>query len=678
MTTVDDTLADLERQRLELEENVRKLQQSLYHWRLWEAEYDGLKEEIASLKKNSTKDDILKKGREFAGTVVDEKEVKALIGEGQGLTRSRDQVVQLISRRLDYVKQNVSTMEKRLAAAEGKLDSLLSIERPAVTAINDKEFPVTEIFEELDEDGNVISGRTTTPGERAPELLEVLKKVGVDDIPDRIAKKRLEAAKSEEEKDLSEEEEALEEKAREEKAREEKVPEEKVPEEKVPEEKVPEEKVPEEKVSEEKALEEKAPKEEAPKEEAPKEEAPEELKQQPQESVTEQREAFEKPTSTNGERPTKPTIEEEPDEVEQPVSDVDESPEDAKLRREMLQYGFHEVGAVVAELEMDEEGSEFSVEDDYEEEYDDDEDEEEDEYGRSTRSILTEEYHQQMRELEKKLNARGMLNIGRDTSVLPEEVRRELEEPRVVKVEKEQKESPSQPEEKKKKKKVAFAPELDIAPDPKPPAPEKVERTTRRERPEITAVADSIVERTTSGKGDNPSEETAAPPKKVSRFKMARSTGEAPADSSPLGLTTQAAGAKKQPSAPPPPTSLPLFPAKPKEPKPFSQPIIDRDIVDAPPPPRSKPRPPEGKTLADKLVEREVSDNVKPPEPDEFDEELHRKEIATEFYKMRNRMVQRKGGFVNDDEQEIVPLDEEPSDGQPKKRVSRFKAARMR
>src|SRR5690606_23691527 len=34
-----------------------------------------------------------------------------------------------------------------------------------------------------------------------------------------------------------------------------------------------------------------------------------------------------------------------------PVTDVDEPPEDAKLRREMLAYGLNEVGAVVAELE---------------------------------------------------------------------------------------------------------------------------------------------------------------------------------------------------------------------------------------------------------------------------------------------------------------------------------------
>lgn len=717
MATVDDTIADLERQRLQLEENVRKLQQSLYHWRLWEAEYDGLKEEIASLKDDSTKDDILEKGREFAGTVVDEKEVKDLIGEGQGFTRSRDQVVQRISRRLDYVKQNVRTMEKQLEAAESKLDSLLSIEHPGPIT-KDAEFPVTEIVEELDEEGNVISGKTTKPGEHASELIDVLKKVGIEDIPDKISKTRAEANKSEEkapeekteEKTL--EKEALEEKVSEEKvsekALEEKSPNEVSPDEKAPEEKVAdekaasgktaetkaaegevtEEKVPKVRVSEEKTPEEKVSDEETPEQQASEGKIPEgktpdeELKQPPREGVTET-ESFDKPQPTvNGERlatttaPAPTVIEEPNDEIEQPVSDVDEPIEDAKLRREMLEYGFREVGAVVAELEMDEEGSEFSVEDDFE--YDDEEeDEEEDEYGRSTQPVLTEEIHQQMRELEKKLNARGMLNIGKDTSVLPEEVRRELEEPRATKVEEAKAEKAaeeSKPEEKKKKK-VSFAPELDIAPDPKPPAPEKTERITRREQPAVAPIAESIVERTV--KGDNPAEETPAASKKVSRFKMARSIGSQAAEATSLGSTIQPAAAKKQPTAPQSPSSLPLFPAKPKEPKPFSQPIVDRDVEDATRP--SAPRPPEGKTVADKLAEREVPDgsNVTAPEPDELDEEIHRKEIASEFYRMRNRMIQRKGGFVND-EQEVVPLDEPSADGQPPKRVSRFKAARMR
>lgn len=46
---VRDSLADLERYRLQLEENIKKLQASLRHWQTWEIEYEGMKEELLEL-----------------------------------------------------------------------------------------------------------------------------------------------------------------------------------------------------------------------------------------------------------------------------------------------------------------------------------------------------------------------------------------------------------------------------------------------------------------------------------------------------------------------------------------------------------------------------------------------------------------------------------------------------
>ncbi|KAL2013355.1 hypothetical protein VTN00DRAFT_880 [Thermoascus crustaceus] len=690
----DETnLADLERQRLELEQNVRKLQQSLYHWRLWEAEYDGLKEELASLRDGSTRDDFLSKGREFGGSLVTEDEVRVLLGEKQGLTRSKEQVVQLISRRIDYVKQNVATMEKRLHAAEDRLNRLLNIETPRdVVRVEgeDGAFPVTEILEELDEEGNVIKGSTTTPGEKAPELLEVLKKAGVKDIPEKIAAKKAEAkeSKSANVEEVSESESELEQPKQTPKQEPKKEPEQELKQ---------------------------GPKQE-PKQERKPEPKPESQREQKQEQKPEKPVPIQTPGTTK--QPEKPASsqvnrasdtstkrtsvsvekpEKDEDERPVPVTDIDESPEDAKLRREMLQYGLNEVGAVVAELELDENASDISIEDEDYDSYedidpDDDEDEEEDEYGRTTRRVLTDEYHQQMRELERKLNARGMFNVGRDTSSLPEEVRRELEAPRgVVKVERSEasgeaaKVPEKAPEEKKPKKKVAFAPELDIAPDPQPPVQQ--EKTAPRQ-PETPPVSESIVERTEPVKEQKPA--APQPPKKVSRFKSSRAAGT-PAETATPAAAPIASTVKPTVGSSiknPDPSSLPLFPAKPKEPKPFSQPIAT-DIIEKHTLSQSQsesrpsePRPPEGKTLADTLVERDVSEgSAAPPEPDELDEELHRKEIATEFYRMRNRMIHRSGGFVNDDERETVPLDEDEEvneDGKPKRRVSRFMAARMR
>jgi len=40
-------LDQIELQRQRLEESVAKLRKSLQHWRTWDAEYEGLKEELA-------------------------------------------------------------------------------------------------------------------------------------------------------------------------------------------------------------------------------------------------------------------------------------------------------------------------------------------------------------------------------------------------------------------------------------------------------------------------------------------------------------------------------------------------------------------------------------------------------------------------------------------------------
>ncbi|KAF7125824.1 hypothetical protein CNMCM5793_002117 [Aspergillus hiratsukae] len=588
MGVPDSHLHDLERQRLELESNILKLQESLYHWRTWEAEYDGLKEEISSLDDNATTSDFLRIGRNFGGSLVNEDEVKVILGEKQGVTRSRQQVVDLISRRIDYVKENVATMEKRLRKAESQLYALETAEQLPSEPTAD--FPMTEIMEELDENGNVISSSTSTPGNQAPELLEILKKAGVKDIPE------------------------------------------------VPKRKETENDAPP--VSAEGDRADKAEGIQAP---------------GPKDNQGEKRdENAIPPKSLAGTQ------------EEQPITEIDEPPEDAELRRDMLRYSLDEVGAVVAELELDEDADEFSVDEEYD--YDDDEEEEEDEFGR-TRPVLDEEYIQQMRELEKKLNAKGLWNVGKDTTSLPEDIQKELEQPAVVRIEKAPESVDTAVQEKKPKKKVAFAEELDIAPAPKPGVPEK--KALPPKQPEVPTMSDSIVERTQQD-GKNPA--TSSGPKKASRFKSARkaTTEEIPSVVPPTNgiRASDPRPSHRKPTAPTP-DSIPLFPAKPTQPKPFSQPISD--IIEKPSPP-PQPEGPEGKILADTLIERTVSEGAAvAPELDELDEQLHRKEIATEFYRIRNRKIQQDGGFV-DDEPEMVPIDTEEAP----KRVSKFKAARMR
>ncbi|CAG8065543.1 unnamed protein product [Penicillium salamii] len=587
MGVPNHNLDALEEQRLALEENILQLEKSLYHWRTWEAEYDGVREEISNLDDDASTEDFLAVASEFGGTLVDEKEMHTILG-AQGVTRSRGQVVDLLGRRIDYVKQNVSTMEKRLRKAQDERDVYMS-DVPAAQPAAD--FPMQEIMEELDEDGNVVSSSVNAPGNQASELLQMLEKAGVKDI-------------SETETDAQEKPVAPEPK------------------------------------------------------EAAEAGAPSNSKAPETQQTSSEQTAVSQPDNVpvNGVNVIQPqSLVTDEDRKVPPVTDVDESLEEAKLRREMLEYGINEVGAIVAELEMDESGSDISFDEEYD--YDDDYEEDEDEHGRS-RTRLPADYHKEMIELEARLNARGLMNMGKDTETFPEEVQQEIEAPAEVSSE------PSV-KEKKPKKRVAFAEDLDIAPAQAPPAPaEKI--TPPQDEPPV--LADAVVER--SSRSQDPESSTApSVPKKTSRFKAARAntsasepvtTGATFANPSQITESRLRKQANSTPSAAPPA----LFPATPQEPKPFSAPISD--IVEKP----VTPQPPQDRTLAENVLERKIrSGTAKAPELDHYDEEFHQKQIASEFFRMQQRMNPGQ----KEEEPQVLPPDPE----EPPKRVSKFKASRL-
>jgi unconventional prefoldin RPB5 interactor 1 len=598
MAPVRDPLVDLELRRLQLEEQISKLRKALRHWQTWDAEYEGLKEELTRLKDNSTREDILRSGKEFGGTLVNEEEVKSLLGN-LNVMRTKSQVIGLLSRRIDYVHQNVQTVEKQLGTAEEKLKSLLVVQRPEMT--DEDGLPLTEIVEELDEEGEVISGTTTTPGDAAPELLETLRKGGLKDTPEPssksknsgVASNRIKAVES------SDEEEDKETKTR-------------------YVENIKAGKRPESS------------------------HAPETGTKLPSvSSVSTDRGHSPSASSTNGISPLNIAVpsnkrndsdssDEEPsndeDDFDPGVGGVQDTPEEARQRREMLQYsmnGLHEVGAVVAELEIDEEGvDDEAIDLPLDEEYDEemlesDPSEDEDQYGRSTVSMISDDYRQQMMELEERLNGTGLRNLGPDPKNVPKEVIAKAESPLAPVA---GKTNPGIKEKPKggKKKKVAFAEDLDIAPSLQKPTAWK--EAARKDENLPPTMQESIVERQPK-QTTLVAEPLSEAPKKTSRFKSARNaTGSAKPDATEAPVETH------------------------------SSTVVERT------PSHSRP---------------------KSPDLDDFDENLHRQEIAKEYYNKRNNLIKRQGGFMAADpeEQAQVPLPEE--EGGPKK-MSRFKAARLK
>ncbi|TVY89608.1 hypothetical protein LAWI1_G005259 [Lachnellula willkommii] len=577
---VKDSFLDLERHRQLLEENIEKLRKSLRHWQTWEAEYEGLKEEILARQPPPSQEQLIELARNYEGELVNQKEVKEILGE---TPRSPAQVVNLLDRRIDYVEQNARTLQKQIELAENKLAAASIISKPEVR--NEEGLPVTDIVEELDEEGNIISSHISTPGSAKPQLLEVLEKAGIHNLPEPDSPSQNVQTPS---MDRSE-----------------------------------------------------ASVETKPAKKGVKFSADTKTGPEPEKSQTAKR--VETIMNIARQQNTAPP--------EPPIIPTDESPEDAALRREMLEYGMSEVGSVVAELDI-EEGSDWT-DGDYDG-YTEDESstDDEDEFGRSTGRVIDDELRQQMMELEEKLGVRMMENAGpkpEDYDIVKEGIGRisiNGEDEDGVKKAAVKEPIPSDSIDpsstQASKKAVRFAEEIDVSPAPTPASnlPKKK-----------TAPIGDIVERTAPA-------QAASPKSKTSRFKLDRAGGDSVSHANkPLRPASN------------PISPLTLQPAKSSTPKPFSTPIQY-------PQERSRVTPtgPEGKTLASAVIERDVPLNTSATAPDELDPDLLHQQVAAEYHKMRNIMIQREGGFLKEDESEIVPRTEE--EGGPKK-MSRFKAARL-
>ncbi|KAJ3563313.1 hypothetical protein NPX13_g8248 [Xylaria arbuscula] len=320
--------------------------------------------------------------------------------------------------------------------------------------------------------------------------------------------------------------------------------------------------------------------------------------------------------------------------ISDPILPADESAEDAQLREDMIRYNketmMYEMAPIVAELAL-EEGS--GDDDDWS--YDDSEEEEDDEdqWGRSTSGVVDDEYRRRMLELKERLSKQTFGEQKESGNEEDDEfdegigrisIRQEESTPiaNTSDLASANDDAPVNSTSKDEaKKSVRFASNLDIA----EPSASSQPKPIQEQPPEADPLSD-VVERRSS----KASNHTPASSKKQSRFRKERTSG-APATQVPA-----------------------VEPEKPTETT------------------RYAPSGPEGQTLATEVLEHEPSGKVN--EPDELDANFLHQQVTEEYYRMRNRMIGRNGGFLKENTDPIQPLEEE--EGGPK-RVSRFKAARL-
>ena len=345
----------------------------------------------------------------------------------------------------------------------------------------------------------------------------------------------------------------------------------------------------------------------------------------------------------------------------------DESTEDALLRRQMIQYNMEDIGSVVAEIDLDDEDSDPFSDDEDHDRYGSDTDNEEDEFGRTTRKVIDEEFRKEMLELEKKLNATSIQNLGPEariseavksepeTEITPNMINKKADETTNKKTNQGMQRKEIRQENISPTKEVRFADELDIQKAPPPNhyitnlasnkrQPSQLESelpTSKRAPPLINALNNSSEKAVSAQKKRNG--EKAEDPKKLVK-----------PQTNPLVKVSNEVKTKSSATKETYLTS--------------SLPVSTHNQLRAP--------------HAAVVIERPYSSTTAtPPGPNDldFDPAILHKKIATEYHRVRNRMMQRQGGFLASAEEEAtqgkVALTEEEGGG---KKVSRFKAAKLR
>lgn len=597
---VDAGLQQVERDRRNLEEKIAQLRKALHHWHTSEVDYEGLIQEVGDLPVETGPEEILTAAKEFHADFVDDAELQKLVYTLGGSPRARDQVVRLLQLRLENASRNARAVEMQLGLARKRRNALLLAENSEQQ--DEAELPLMDITEELDDEGNVVSSRVEPAAASASELVNVLTQVGVTDA---VEQDGITIASGENE----------------------------------------------------------VPHGSSSNDEVQGSKAKQVVFRQSDNPETSSKTIVEKtPEDTQDREVTAPSASEDEsgdDEDELGPTHPDDTPEEAALRRQMLQYGLGELGAIVGELELEEEpesdidstdAADLSF-DDFED-VDSDEENSEDECGMVKHPTMSKEYLNKMKKLENKYGIQGMQNLGPDASKLPKSVQDSLNDTSTTTssqnatlAREARKETPKPSSlskgASKSTKKVAFSPKLDFVstsnPSNKPDQPQssKIRPPTLNT---IDPVKSTIVEHQSPSNSAKPPTTTT---KKPSRFKSARST------------TPQ----------------TPLFPPPLPPSSPPSQP--------------SAPNPPSNALQTDTVIERPPSTATpSTPDPSDIDASLHAREVAEDYYKLRNRMIGRQDGFVAGGEAEDYGEEEGPwmyRDGEGReRRVSRFMAARLK
>ncbi|ORE02193.1 Prefoldin-domain-containing protein [Rhizopus microsporus var. microsporus] len=141
-----------------LSQQLASLQEEYQRWNNYKTDYDALESLLKTLPDNTTKSAMIPLGKMafMPGKLVHTNEILVLLGDKYYAERSAKQAIDILSRRREYVQENLNLVEAQLNSLKAKSNSILEsgilAENQASIKFNEEGLPIMEIREEWPED----------------------------------------------------------------------------------------------------------------------------------------------------------------------------------------------------------------------------------------------------------------------------------------------------------------------------------------------------------------------------------------------------------------------------------------------------------------------------------------------------------------------------------------------
>ncbi|KAG4306127.1 hypothetical protein PORY_000115 [Pneumocystis oryctolagi] len=163
-----------------LQRKYKKLEEDLVRWKDYQKGYEKLRLFLIDLPKTTRRSYFVPFSQKayIPGYLVHTNEILVLFGENWFVERSSVQAIDIVDRRLKYVKENLEVLNKKSKDVKSRLDHAIKMTRGRI--YNEEGLKMVEIREELNEDGSIA---------RNAEVLDCLAEPWVVDISNELSKK---------------------------------------------------------------------------------------------------------------------------------------------------------------------------------------------------------------------------------------------------------------------------------------------------------------------------------------------------------------------------------------------------------------------------------------------------------------------------------------------------------